>query len=116
MTLTIPKKERIKKTHDYKRAYGEGRRYHGDYIILFALNNNLNYSRVGISVGKKIGGSVKRNRVKRLIREVVRHIWGGIGKERDLVLVAKREAVGIDLKPLWMDIERVFKKAGLLIK
>ncbi|MBI3355052.1 MAG: ribonuclease P protein component [Nitrospirae bacterium] len=114
MALTIPKNEWIKKTYEYRRVYEKGRRYHGDYIILFALNNSLNYSRMGISVGKKIGGSVKRNRIKRLIREIVRHMWADVVKEKDIVIVAKKEAAGIELKTLWADTERVFKKAGLL--
>jgi ribonuclease P protein component len=114
VALTIPKNEWIKKTYEYRRVYEKGRRYYGDYIILFALNNSMDYSRIGISVGKKIGGSVKRNRIKRLIREIVRHMWAGVVKEKDIVIVAKKEAAGIELKALWADTERVFKKAGLL--
>ena len=53
-------------------------------------------------MGKKIGGSVKRNRIKRLIREIVRHMWAGVVKEKDIVIVAKKEAAGIELKrPFW---------------
>lgn len=114
MTLTIPKNEQIKRTFDYKRVYENGRRYYGKYLIFFVCNNNLQYSRVGISVGKKVGGSVKRNRIKRLLREILRHVWQNVIKERDIVVVAKKEAEGKDLRAVWQDLEGLFKKAGLL--
>jgi ribonuclease P protein component len=114
VTLTIPKNEQIKRTFEYKRAYEKGKRYYSSYIILYVLNNNLQYSRVGISVGKKVGGSVKRNRIKRLLREILRHIWQNVIKERDIVVVAKKEAEGKDLRVVWQDLEGLFKKAGLI--
>ena len=112
MTLTIPKNEQIKRTFEYKRSYEKGKRYYSSNIILYVVNNNLQHSRVGISVGKKVGGSVKRNRIKRLLREILRHIWGRVIKERDIVIVAKKDALGKDLKALWQDLEGLFKKAG----
>ncbi|MFZ3065756.1 MAG: ribonuclease P protein component [Nitrospirota bacterium] len=114
MTLTIPKNEQIKRTFEYKRVYEKGKRYYSSNIILYVLKNNLQYSRVGISVGKKVGGSVKRNRIKRLLREILRHIWQNVIKERDIVVVAKKEAEGKDLRVVWQDLEGLFKKAGLI--
>ncbi|MBI5182524.1 MAG: ribonuclease P protein component [Nitrospirae bacterium] len=114
VTLTIPKNEQIKRTFEYKRVYEKGKRYYSSNIILYVLNNDLQYSRVGISVGKKVGGSVKRNRIKRLLREILRHIWGRVIKERDIVVVAKKDALERDLKALWQDLEGLFKKAGLI--
>lgn len=114
MTLTIPKNEQIKRTFEYKKVYEKGKRYYSSYIILYVLNNELQCSRVGISVGKKVGGSVKRNRIKRLLREILRHIWGRVIKERDIVVVAKNDALGKDLKTLWHDLETMFKKARLI--
>ncbi|MEK6678073.1 MAG: ribonuclease P protein component [Nitrospirota bacterium] len=114
VTLTIPKNEQIKRTFEYKRVYEKGKRYYSSNIILYVLKNNLQYSRVGISVGKKVGGSVKRNRIKRLLREILRHIWQNVIKERDIVVVVKKEAEGKDLRIVWQDLEGLFKKAGLI--
>ena len=69
---TFPKRERMRRRTEYLRCYREGRRRHGDLVILYAAANELDHPRLGITVSRKVGNSVVRHRVKRRIREIYR--------------------------------------------
>lgn len=58
-------------------------------FIVFALPNDLGYCRLGLTVSRKVGGAVKRNRVKRLLREVFRRNRAGLTPGMDLVVNAR---------------------------
>jgi len=62
----------MRRRTEYLRCYREGRRRHGDLLILYAAPNDRDHPRLGITVGKKVGNSVVRHRVKRRIREIYR--------------------------------------------
>ena len=59
----------IKNNREFVRVYKKGKFFAGKYIVLYILQNGLNINRLGITASKKTGNSVKRNRIKRLIRE-----------------------------------------------
>jgi len=69
---TLPREERMRRRIEYLRCYREGRRRHGDLMILYAADNELEHPRLGITVSRKVGNSVVRHRVKRRIREIYR--------------------------------------------
>ena len=52
-------------------AYIEGRSYANKYLIMYVLKQDVQENRIGISVSKKVGNSVVRHRITRLIREVI---------------------------------------------
>jgi ribonuclease P protein component len=62
----------LRTTGEFQRVYRSGRRHWGDGFALIVLANALEYNRLGISVHRKAGNAVRRNRIKRLIREVFR--------------------------------------------
>jgi ribonuclease P protein component len=62
----------LRTTGEFQRVYRSGRRLWGDGFALIVLPNALEYNRLGISVHRKAGNAVRRNRIKRLIREVFR--------------------------------------------
>ncbi len=64
--------DRIRKRREYKVTYARGRRIRSDSFTLFVMRNALGRPRLGITVTRRLGGAVRRNRAKRLIREIFR--------------------------------------------
>jgi ribonuclease P protein component len=84
---TLRRKERLRKTAQFKAAYA-GRARAGDgRLVAYALANSLEVTRLGVSVGKRCGGSVQRNRIKRLLREAFRLARAEFPPGYDVVLV-----------------------------
>lgn len=79
----------LKKNCDFKRVYRTGKSFANKYLVMYALDNNLNANRLGISVSKKIGNSVVRHRITRLIRESYRLSEEKILQGLDIVVVAR---------------------------
>jgi ribonuclease P protein component len=73
----------LKTKKDFQAVFQSGRRYTRRHLIVYALPNNLNRIRYGLAVSRKIGSSVVRNRVKRIIRESIRHSLKIISAKRD---------------------------------
>lgn len=64
--------ESLKKYGDFQRVYKRGRSYANKYLIMYVLKQDVQENRIGISVSKKVGNSVVRHRITRLIRESYR--------------------------------------------
>lgn len=79
----------LKKNCDFKRVYRTGRSFANKYLVMYAMDNNLNTNRLGISVSKKIGNSIVRHRITRLIRESYRLSEENILQGLDIVVVAR---------------------------
>lgn len=62
----------LRKPHEYSRVYRKGSRLKGEGFSLIYLANDLSYSRLGISVHRLVRGAVRRNRIKRIVRELFR--------------------------------------------
>ncbi len=87
------KSERLRRRRDFLTVYAEGKRYSSRLFTIFARATDQPWSRLGITVSRRIGKAVCRNRVKRLIREVFRKNKGRLPCSLDLVVNAK-EALG----------------------
>ena len=81
--------QRLKKTVQFQRVYEEGVSASDDRLIVYALANELAYSRLGLSVGKKLGSAVKRNRYKRTLRESFRLKQHELPMGYDFVLIPR---------------------------
>lgn len=64
--------ESLKKNKDFRFVYENGKSYANKYLVMYVLRNGSNRNRIGISVSKKVGNSVVRHRLTRLIREAYR--------------------------------------------
>lgn len=62
----------LRKGREFDKVYREGERCHGKGFSLIVIPNELGYNRIGISIHRKLKGAVKRNRIKRIVRESFR--------------------------------------------
>ena len=84
--------ESLKKNSDFKNVYKNGKSYANKYLVMYVLENNLGKNRIGISVSKKVGNSVVRHRVTRLVRESYRLHENIFNSGLDIVIVARKGA------------------------
>jgi ribonuclease P protein component len=88
---TFKKNERIRKRKEYLTIYKQGARSYSDHFTVIVCRNESGDRRLGITVSKKVGNAVKRNRIKRLIREFFRLNKSGFADSQDIVIMAKRD-------------------------
>ena len=84
--------ESLKKNQDFQTVYKKGKSYANKYLVMYIVENNLDTNRIGISVSKKVGNSVVRHRVKRLIKESYRLNETVFKDGFDIVVVARTTA------------------------
>ena len=84
--------ESLKKNSDFKNVYTRGKTYANKYLVMYVLENNMSKNRIGISVSKKVGNSVVRHRVTRLVRESYRLHENIFNSSLDIVIVARNSA------------------------
>lgn len=90
------KTESLKKNKDFKFVYDHGKSYANRYLVMYVLKNNSDKNRIGIQVSKKVGNSVIRHRVKRLIKESYRLHEEMFNSGLDIVVIARVSAKDAD--------------------
>ena len=81
--------ESLRKNHQFQSVYKGGRSLANKYLIMYIKENGMEQNRIGISVSKKVGNSVVRHRVKRLIKESYRLHENIFNSGLDVVIVAR---------------------------
>ena len=105
----FPRRHRIVHGKQFRAVYDAGAKLHSENFVLFGRENTLGHHRLGITVSRKVGGAVVRNRVKRLFREIFRKSSADIPGHFDLVVNAKRSCVGahyVELREEFIDAVR----------
>ncbi len=105
-------KEYITKPEQYALVYAKGSSWSCDLVVVRSLPNGLPLSRCGFSVSKKVGKAVVRNRVKRLLREIVRPMTLKVGW--DIVFIARPAVATADYASLKKVVEGLLSRARLL--
>ena len=106
------REERLTSRKDFEDVCTKGRSWANSLLVLRALPNELGTSRYGFAVGKRLGGAVVRNRVKRRLREGTRLTPTKDGW--DMVFIARPGAVETDYHTLKRAIEELLSRAKLL--
>ncbi len=107
----------LKKNDDFKRVYKKGRSKADKRIVLYALKNHSDENRLGISISKKVGNSVVRHHVTRLIREVYRLHEEDFHIGWDLVVVVRKGQADITFRDIEMSLIKLADlHYGLLLK
>ena len=87
---TFGRDERIRKRQDYLRIYEQGVRSYSPHFTIITCRNPAGIRRLGMTVSKKAGNAVQRNRIKRLLREFFRLNKSRLPASQDIVIIAKR--------------------------
>jgi ribonuclease P protein component len=107
---TFTKADRLRKRPEFVHLSKTGRRVqNAHFIILFATGHHQR-SRLGVTVTKRVGNAVTRNRIKRLFREFFRLNRDCVGEYLDINIIAKKEAAGLTSAETFAQIERLLKK------
>ncbi len=92
--------ESLKKNKDFQTVYRQGKSYANKYLVLYIMENQTEKNRIGISVSKKVGNSVVRHHLTRLIRESYRLQEECFQRGYDLVVIARQSAKDVTYKEM----------------
>ena len=92
----FPREARLRTRSDFRRVLSRGLRIHTRHIILYALNTTGETCRLGVTVSRKVGNAVVRNRIKRCVREAFRLELQSQDPPFDLVVIAKNPKAGAE--------------------
>ncbi len=100
----------LKKNEQFRFVYKCGKSYANKYLVMYIKENGTDVNRIGISVSKKVGNSVVRHRVTRLVRESYRLREAVFNSGLDIVIVARANAATVD----YQEIENALLHLGRL--
>ncbi len=109
---TFPKSVRLRRTRDYRRVQGRGRRLRTRHILVLYEPGSASGSRFGITVSRKVGNSVTRNRVKRWLRESIRQHRSELRGTWDVVFIANPRASSAGQEAITSEVCFVFHRLG----
>ena len=92
--------ESLKKNHQFQFVYKNGKSYANKYIVMYVMENGAERNRIGISVSKRVGNSVVRHRVTRLLRESYRLQEAMFNSGLDIVIVARPGAATVGYREM----------------
>lgn len=87
--------ERIRKSAEFESVYQAGKSYANKYFVIYMSKSDLGLNRLGVSVSKKVGNSVVRHRIKRLVKESFRLHEEMFNSGLNIVVIARKDACGI---------------------
>jgi len=104
---------KLKRSWQFERVYRDGNKYSDKLFVIYVLHNNTHEVRIGLTVTKKVGKSVQRNRIKRVVREVFR-LLRAIMPGNDIVVVARKSTVNLNYLQAQGSINSLLQKAHIL--
>jgi len=115
----LQKEIRLKLRRDFKKVYTYGSSVANRELVIYLKDNpKIETFRFGISVSKKIGNAVVRNRVKRLLKEVLRSLIEEIDlkKHKDIVIIARKPTANMSYFQFDKSVRDLFRKSKLIEK
>lgn len=114
--MRYPHSESLKKNRDFQLLYKEGKSRANRYLVLYVKENGLEKNRLGVSVSKKVGNSIVRHRITRLIRESYRLQEDMFNSGLDMVVIARVSAKDREMREIESALLHLGKLQGVLKK
>jgi len=112
----VKRQLRLREHDRFVQVRRQGRAWAGHCCVIVALPNQLDHSRFGFSVSKRVGKAVRRNKVRRRLREIVRHHVAQIRPGWDIVIIARPAANTENYTTLQETLLSLFRRANLWIE
>lgn len=111
----MKKTKMLKKNYEFKKVLSKGKYFSGNFIEAFIQNNNKKYNYLGLAINTKIAKAVKRNRIKRLIRENYHDLEFKILSGKSIVFLWKKniDVENANFENIKRDMNEIFDKAGI---
>ncbi len=100
----------------FNRVFEFGKSYVSKNLVLYALPNDLDYNRLGFIISKKVGNSVTRNRLRRILKEVYRNKKESIKDGFDMIFIVRHRASNLDYRTAEGEFVKLLKKAKIIHK
>ena len=110
----MKRRHRVRSSKRFAEIRQQGRSAANELLVLYALPNDLEFSRFGFSVSGRIGNAVIRNRVKRRLREAVRLQMDQIATGWDMIWIARRPIIKANYHEMFDASARLLRRARLL--
>ena len=113
--MVMQRKLRLRSRSDFSRVYRTGSSFANSQFVVYWLKRpETERFRAGVSVSRKLGGAVVRNRIRRVVKELIRLNADKIADRTDFIVIVRRPALGMKTKDLERSLLHVLRKAGLL--
>jgi ribonuclease P protein component len=110
----MEKKYRLAKREDFNKVYRYGKSAaNHQFVLYYLLQPKLECFRLGVSVSKKIGNAVVRNRLRRMMKEIIRLNKEHMASQFDYILIARKPCAEMDYQAMEKSILHVVRKASL---
>lgn len=114
--MDFNKTKGLRKDSDFRKVYKHGKSIANKYLVMYILENKSEESRLGISVSKKVGKAIIRNRVRRLIKEVYRlNVDDKIKAGYDIVFIARVASKEASYQDIEKSVNYLVKKTDMFI-
>lgn len=109
-SFCFPKTERLRKRAQFLTVSKQGKKVYTDCFLAIVLDTTAQNNRIGITVSKKVGNAVRRNRIKRLIREYFRQNKECISGPKDFNIIARKGLTPLSNHQILEKLDKLFKK------
>lgn len=108
---------RVKDNKEFQMIFKKGKSFANRQLVIYYLNKQgQSHFRVGLSVGKKIGNAVIRNRIKRYLRQAFQNLEGQLSTEYDIIIIARQPTKNMTFKEIESSLLHLLSKEHLLKK
>ncbi|TVP88805.1 MAG: ribonuclease P protein component [Alkalicoccus sp.] len=110
----MKKQHRLRKNEEFQKVFQHGKSAANRQFVVYQLSRReQKHVRIGLSVSKKLGNAVQRNRIKRIMKEALRDAAEELRQDCDVVIIARKPAASMELEEVRKSLKHVLKVARL---